>query len=479
MIVHAIDNDMIDPSAPLRKATGGMGADRFQVRVTREVNMEEKNTEYESLENSIHNDNSNDLKQKLDKQTEVLEYINQYAEETKWPLPHLAALYGAYSCLEYLIQLLRQKLNELGVSYENIQAYIHSPNAYGETPLHIAVEKDHLKCAEILLKEGADPNCINEYEYCCLAKTPLYIACYRDNLEMVKLLLKYGGDLNQEIKGCKQLLHRASLGNAYHCAAFLLEHGADVNAKDNDACTPLYYAQSIDNGPEITALLLEHGAEVNTINYHDETPLHSAARHNLDQSIELLLEHGADINALDCYHNTPLQVSMRRTTTEPLYNKHGEAIDYTMEYQEKAFRALLNHHPDLEIYNEDGETPLLYAAAEDEEEIMEALLAHGADIHARLRNSQKTLIDILLDQNDSIVDFMELFVPHRSKEDIQYIMKELFAHGVDIHTRERYYPKSVLDILLEQNYTLETIIELCGSCLNEEDIQYLKERQNH
>ena len=53
----------------------------------------------------------------------------------------------------------------------------------------------------------------------------------------------------------------------------LLDHGADVNVKDEDGETPLFCASN--NGhKEIVKLLLEHGADVNAKNNYGNSPLH-------------------------------------------------------------------------------------------------------------------------------------------------------------------------------------------------------------
>ena len=56
----------------------------------------------------------------------------------------------------------------------------------------------------------------------------------------------------------------------------LLEHGADVTARDNTHSTPLHRALSLGS-PDIVRLLIEHGADVNAPNRDHKMPLHLAS----------------------------------------------------------------------------------------------------------------------------------------------------------------------------------------------------------
>ena len=85
----------------------------------------------------------------------------------------------------------------------------------------------------------------------------------------------------------------------------LLEHGADVNIKDDvDRKTPLYNA-CYKNKLNIAKLLLKHGADVNIKDGYGLTPLYNACYYNNIELIKLLLEHGAgkdlDVNNLPDY----------------------------------------------------------------------------------------------------------------------------------------------------------------------------------
>ena len=55
----------------------------------------------------------------------------------------------------------------------------------------------------------------------------------------------------------------------------LLEHGADVTARDDTDSTPLHLATSMGS-PEIVRLLIKHGANVNALDGNREMPLHLA-----------------------------------------------------------------------------------------------------------------------------------------------------------------------------------------------------------
>ena len=369
--------------------------------------MSEIDNVYKPLEKAVHEDNLENFKNILENQPDVVEFIRHYHEEHKWSLVIDASCYGAIECLKYLIPFLYKKMEEAGESREKIYEFIHAKNVFGNAPIHKAVEERHLECAEFLLKEGANPNEIIDKKFSSLGETPMSIACYNDDLEMLKLLIRYGGKLDSRSKSNCTLLHLAAINNAFHCVKYLIDKGFDVNARNDEDCVPLHYAQSYHNHIESTILLLHHGADVNAVSRRfKRTPLHEATMNNRVKAVKLLLDYGADINAQDVYGNTPLHLAIHRYTQVTLYDLDGEATGGTMMSQWGAFKMLLKHHPNLEIYNSegndpmyssDGDTPLLYAARQNSG-MMKVLLQKGADVHARNIYSGKSALDIIMDK---------------------------------------------------------------------------------
>lgn len=59
-------------------------------------------------------------------------------------------------------------------------------------------------------------------------------------------------------------------------ARVLLEHGADVTARDDAHSMPLHLISSA-RSPEVARLLIEHGADVNALDGSLKAPLHLAS----------------------------------------------------------------------------------------------------------------------------------------------------------------------------------------------------------
>lgn len=87
-------------------------------------------------------------------------------------------------------------------------------------------------------------------------------------IEQAKSLLDKGADVNTfgREKFLYTMLHVAARLNYIRLARFLLEHGANVNAVDNEGRAVIYYTGCFPHHSEMIKLLLEHGTIINIPN---------------------------------------------------------------------------------------------------------------------------------------------------------------------------------------------------------------------
>ncbi|MBZ8182743.1 ankyrin repeat domain-containing protein [Oscillatoria salina] len=145
-------------------------------------------------------------------------------------------------------------------------------NDMGTTALFFAVRKQSIELVQCLLEVGADPNKSNLDD----GKTPLMIThgSWREqSVQICSLLLESGANSNaRDVEtGKTVLMHNVGIPasadelfkvNCRRIVQKILQHGADVNAKDNDGNTALSIAKKAGN-TEIIQLLKEAGAEEN------------------------------------------------------------------------------------------------------------------------------------------------------------------------------------------------------------------------
>jgi len=120
----------------------------------------------------------------------------------------------------------------------------------GETALHRAASRGHLKAVALLLDRGAKLDAVDGE-----GVTPLVLASYRGQTEVVKLLLVRGADVNAREKrnGLSSLSHAVGRGDR-ELVSVLLAHGADPLLKSADGRTALDRAEA-NGAAEIVALL--------------------------------------------------------------------------------------------------------------------------------------------------------------------------------------------------------------------------------
>lgn len=92
------------------------------------------------------------------------------------------------------------------------------------------------------------------------------------------------------------------------CDVNLSSTGATVNQPDKYGRTPLHVAAAVDY-PEMVQFLVQRGADLNAKTGKElQTPVHFAARNDASSSLKMLMKCGGDITDKDFKQRTPLQV---------------------------------------------------------------------------------------------------------------------------------------------------------------------------
>lgn len=85
-------------------------------------------------------------------------------------------------------------------------ALIEARDTDGSTPLHCATWKGHEKVAELLLKEGANVNAVNQNGH--WGTTPLHAAAHANQAKIAQLLLDHGANVKaNDMEGRTPMFH--------------------------------------------------------------------------------------------------------------------------------------------------------------------------------------------------------------------------------------------------------------------------------
>jgi len=100
--------------------------------------------------------------------------------------------------------------------------------------------------------------------------------------------------------------------NAFDTVKLLLDQKANVNLADGSGWTPLIYAAYFGGSAELLTELLNHGADINGRNDRGATALFLASATGHEEQVKFLLSHGADINIASTAGYTPLRIAQLR-----------------------------------------------------------------------------------------------------------------------------------------------------------------------
>ena len=252
--------------------------------------------------------------------------------------------------------------------------------ASGQTALFSAVQAGRKEMVDLLLDHGADPN-----ERGKGRQTPLDLATAGQDVDLMQqlitagaevgsprllktafgnrdlpgmtVLLRAGADPDVRIGGKKTLLDQALASRSRNIARSLLEAGASAEGR-------LWSALETGDS-EFVSMVLAFGAGVREEHPEFGLPLDHALENGKGEIVSLLLSHGANPN-------------VKRSTGESWVAAAIRSGD------EVVVEALLDHGACLEgLETSDGHSLLGWAIAHGMKEIVEQLVAEGADVRAR------------------------------------------------------------------------------------------------
>ncbi|MGA3265225.1 MAG: ankyrin repeat domain-containing protein [Verrucomicrobiota bacterium] len=199
-------------------------------------------------------------------------------------------------------------------------------------------------------------------------------------IQRIKDLVQNSPDLiNAESEGSTPLV-KAAYNGWLKVAAYLLDHGAEVNRPCREilsgtrdvvhSVTPLVAAVAAGNRA-MTQFLIERGADVN-VGLSGDTPLAMAARKGFYAVAEVLIANKADVNAKNDQKYTPL---------------HRAAASGNQDM----VSLLLANHADVNAQDNSGSTPLFAAVQRNQLKVVQTLLAAGAEVNLKDNQGQTVL----------------------------------------------------------------------------------------
>ena len=320
----------------------------------------------------------------------------------------------------------------------------------GYSPLAIAVEKNHLKVAEILLEVGANPNGGQNYGGSLLSRSYY-------SVEMTRLLLNYGADFgNNPSAFGPNLIGVFATSSGVELAELYLGHNVYPTSLFEKVLHYVYYIHPdslegmkflIDIGMEVPlkavlTLIVRHfyhPASLETLtsllqqNLHTredlQPALSEAAGRGKNEFIDILLRYGADINEQDNL-DPPRLISFSTGSSKELfetqkgeatlpggyrYKIHGPPLIVAASNLRKDTVVLLSLGADPNVRGDNEIIPLLAGLSKgcslncpDSRgsivEMVRTLLRHGADVNLKGEGGETALIRVTCRENWQLVD---------------------------------------------------------------------------
>ena len=221
-----------------------------------------------------------------------------------------------------------------------------------------AIRSRDAKSVETLL--AADPALVSATD--AAGSTLLHHAAGFGTLDSLTFLLDKGADVNAKNRRGSTPLFWALQEEAK--VRLLVSRGATIKMRQVEGRSPVYQASLLGNGNAVLRLLLENGGDPNVATLNGLTPLGGASLRGDVDAMRLLIDKGAHIDAKNGAGATALMAAATNG------NPH-------------AVRLLLDKGADVNVPSKPGETALGNAAGAGNAESVKMLLDRGANVNSR------------------------------------------------------------------------------------------------
>ena len=326
----------------------------------------------------------------------------------------LASLHGSAAMMERLIKAGADP-NERGL--------------HDETPLMFAARSGSVQAIDLLLQHGAQVNVKESLR----GTTPLMWAVEQGHTDAVRFLIQHGADVSVasslDSKGGTAYLAPTVKGRANQEKNFRRFRQQELSAKDAEALAAAFGVPHNTKGGGLTALVLaareghldcakllvQAHAGVNQVTHYGWTPLLTAVQNRHYQLAAYLLDHGANPNIANNGGWTPLYIAVDNRNIEggdypvrepdmdhldfiKVLLAHGANVNARICGVESTPQACKGDSTEtrtiftMQWLYEDGATPFLRAAQSGDVTLMKLLLQHGADPKIATANGDTALM---------------------------------------------------------------------------------------
>lgn len=277
-------------------------------------------------------------------------------------------------------------------------ADVNAHDKRGTTPLMYSAAVGSADAMRILIQAGADVNAKNDFD----ATSLMWCAT---NLEKVRMLVEKGANVNAHSKpGRTALMIAAASDNSHDAVSYLIEHGADVAAKDGMQQTVLHSALTGNDSTTIQ-MVVAKGADVNAKDAFGQTALMTAATNDNTAVVKMLLAKGADVNAVTAAETgrgvKNGAIALGSFTSLLLATAYGSI---------ETVSALLDAGANVNARDVRGMTPLMLAIATDRPNLatVKLLLSKGADVSAKSKNDETAVDWARKYKNPAILEALQI-----------------------------------------------------------------------